>query len=98
MAKDRPEVELWFRSYFGEPCESTWVSEREERRKELAEMQKDVGQCLGSTRAEQRRLQRELEQSRSGLVRRAATTVARGNEAIGLAASVEAELRQVLNL
>lgn len=96
--EDRTEVERLIRSHFGVPSESTRVNEREERLKELEEKQDDVSQRLETSRAEQRRLQREVEQSRSVLQRRADKAVARGQEAIELAASVEAELRQELNL
>lgn len=96
--EDRTELERWIRNHFGVPSESTRVSEREARLKELEEKQKDVSQRLETSRAEQRRLQREVEQSRSGLKRRADRAEARGNEAIELALSVEAELREELNL
>ncbi len=96
--EDRTEVERRIRSHFGVPSESTRVSEREERLKGLEEKQHDVSLRLKTSRAEQQRLQREVEQSRSALQRRADTAVARGQEAMELAASVEAELRQELNL
>jgi hypothetical protein len=96
--EDRSEVERRIRSHFGVASESTRVSERETRLKELEEKQQDVNQRLETSRAEQRRLQREVEQSRSSLQRRAEKAVARGEEAIELAASVEAELREVLQL
>jgi hypothetical protein len=96
--EDRSEVEQRIRSHFGVASESTRVRERETRLKELEEKQQDVNQRLETSRAEQRRLQREVEQSRSSLQRRADKAVARGNEAIELAASMEAELREELQL
>jgi hypothetical protein len=96
--EDRSEVERRIRSHFGVASESTRVRERETRLNELEEKQQDVSQRLETSRAEQRRLQREVEQSRSSLQRRAEKAVARGNEAIDLAASVENELRQELHL
>ena len=96
--EDRSEVERRIRSHFGVASESTRVREREERLKELEEKQQDVSQRLETSRAEQRRLQREVEQSRNALQRRAEKAVARGEEAIELAASVEAELREQLQL
>jgi hypothetical protein len=96
--EDRSEVEQRIRSHFGVASESTRVRERETRLKELEEKQQDVNQRLETSRAEQRRLQREVEQSRSSLQRRANKAVARGNEAIELAASMEAELREELQL
>jgi hypothetical protein len=96
--EDRSEVERRIRSHFGVASETTRVGEREERLKALEEKQQDVSQRLETSRAEQRRLQREVEQSRSSLQRRAEKAVARGEEAIELAASVEAELREQLQL
>jgi len=96
--EDRSEVERRIRSHFGVASESTRVREREERLRELEEKQQDVNQRLETSRAEQRRLQRDVEQSRSALQRRAAKAEARGEEAIELAASVEADLRQELQL
>lgn len=96
--EDRSEVERRIRNHFGVPSESTRVSEREARLKDLEEKQKDVSQRLETSRAEQRRLERELAQSRSSLQRRADKAVAQGNEAIELAASVETELREELGL
>jgi hypothetical protein len=87
--EDRSAVERRIRSHFGVPSASTRVREREERLKELEEKQQDVSQRLETSRAEQRRLQREVEQSRSALQRRAEKAVARGEEAIELAAPVE---------
>jgi len=96
--EDRSEVEQRIRSHFGVASESTRVRERETRLKELEEKQQDVNQRLETSRAEQRRLQREVEQSRSSLQRRADKAVARGEQAIELAASMEAELREELQL
>ena len=96
--QDRSEVERRIRSHFGVPSETTRVSEREERLRELEEKQLEVNQRLETSRAEQRRLEREVELSRNALQRRAEKAVARGNEAIELAASVESDLRQQLDL
>lgn len=98
VPEDRAEVERCIRSHFGVTSESTRVKEREDRLKELEEKQGDVSQRLENSRAEQRRLQREVEQSRNAMQRRADKAVAQGQEAIELAASVEAELTQELNL
>ena len=96
--KNRADVEQRIRSHFGQPSESTRISERQERLDALEEEQKDINQRLETSRAEQRRLRREVEQSRSSLQRRADQAVAQGNEAIELAAGVEAELREKLQL
>jgi hypothetical protein len=95
---DRSEVERRIRSHFGVPSESTRVSEREERLKQLEQKQEDVSRRLETSRAEQRRLEREVEQSRNALQRRAAKAEARGNEALELAESVETELLEKLTL
>lgn len=98
-APDDPEqVEQLIRSLFGVPSESTRVRERQERLKELEDKQDDINTRLEASRAEQRRLQREVEQGRSALQRRADRAVAQGREAIELAASVEEQLEQQLNL
>ena len=98
-APDDPEqVEQLIRSLFGVPSESTRVRERQERLKELEDKQDDINTRLEASRAEQRRLQREVEQGRSALQRRADRAVAQGREAIELAASVEEQLQQQLNL
>ena len=95
---DHAEVETRIRSQFGVPSETTRVSEREERLAELERNQQQVSLRLETTRAEQRRLQREVEQSKNVLQRRADQAEARGEEAIELAASVEAELGELLAL
>jgi hypothetical protein len=96
--EDSEQVEQLIRSLFGVPSESTRVRERQERLKELEEKQDDINTRLEASRAEQRRLQREVEQSRTSLQRRAEQAVAEGKEAIELAATVEVELRQQLDL
>ena len=96
--EDRSEVERRIRSHFGVPSESTRVSEREERLRQLEEKQEDVSRRLETSRAEQRRLEREVEQRRGSLQRRADKAEARGNEALELAATVETELREELTL
>jgi hypothetical protein len=96
--EDPEQVEQLIRSLFGVPSESTRVRERQERLQDLEEKQEDINTRLEASRAEQRRLQREVEQSRSALQRRADQAVARGQEAIELAANVEGELRQQLDL
>ena len=96
--EDRSEVERRIRSYFGVPSESTRVSEREERLKQLEQKQEEVSRRLETSRAEQRRLEREVELSRNALQRRAAKAEARGEEALELAASVESDLLEKLKL
>ena len=96
--EDPEQVEQLIRSLFGVPSESTRIRERQDRLQELEEKQEDINTRLEASRAEQRRLQREVEQSRSALQRRADQAVARGQEAIELAANVEVELRQQLDL
>ena len=96
--EDPEQVEQLIRSLFGVPSESTRVRERQERLQDLEEKQEDINTRLEASRAEQRRLQREVEQSRSALQRRADQAVARGQEAIELAANLEVELRQQLDL
>jgi hypothetical protein len=95
---DRSEVERRIRSHFGVPSESTRVREREERLKQLEQKQEDVSRRLETSRAEQRRLEREVEQSRKALQRRADKAEARGIEALELAESVETELLEKLTL
>ena len=103
--QQQEEVEQLIRSHFGVPSESTRVRERQERLKELEEKQEEISQRLETSRAEQRRLQREVDSSRASLERRAQKAVERseqaiaeGEQAIELAQSVEAELRQELDL
>ena len=96
--EDRSEVERRIRSHFGVPSESTRVSEREERLKQLEQKQEEVSRRLETSRAEQRRLEREVELSRNALQRRAAKAEARGEEALELAASVESDLLEKLKL
>ena len=98
-APEKPdEVERLIRSHFGVPSESTRVQERQERLKELEEKQEDISQRLETSRAEQRRLQRDYDSNKTSLERRAEKAVAQGAEAIELAQSVEGELRQELDL
>jgi len=92
------EVEQLIRSHFGVPSESTRDRERQERLKELEEKQEEISQRLETSRAEQRRLQREVESTRSSLERRAEKAVAQGEQAIELAQGLEEELRQELDL
>ena len=96
--EDPEQVEQLIRSLFGVPSEATRVRERQERLKELEDKQDDINTRLEASRAEQRRLQREVDQSRTALQRRAEKAVAQGQEAIELAATVEGELRQKLDL
>ena len=96
--EDPEQVEQRIRSLFGVPSESTRVRERQERLKELEDKQDDINTRLEASRAEQRRLQREVEKSRSALQLRAEQAVAKGQEAIELAANVEVELRQQLDI
>ena len=98
-APEQPEeVEQLIRSHFGVPSEGTRVRERQERLQELEEKQEEISQRLETSRAEQRRLQREVESTRSSLERRAEKAVAQGEEAIELAQGLEEELRQELDL
>jgi hypothetical protein len=98
-APEQPEeVEQLIRSHFGVPSESTRVQERQSRLKELEEKQEEISQRLVTSRAEQRRLQREVESTRSSLERRAEKAVAQGEQAIELAQNLEEELRQELDL
>jgi hypothetical protein len=92
------EVEQLIRSHFGVPSETTRVQERQERLKELEEKQEEISQRLETSRAEQRRLQRDYDSNKTSLKRRAEKAVAQGAEAIELAQSVEGELRQELDL
>ncbi|MEA5474272.1 HIRAN domain-containing protein [Synechococcus sp. CCY9201] len=96
--EDPDVVEQLIRSHFGVPSESTRVRERQERLKELEEKQEEISTRLETSRAEQRRLQREFDTSRSALERRAQKALAEGEQAIELAQSVEGELRQELDL
>ncbi len=96
--EDRSEVERRIRSHFGVPSESTRVNEREERLNQLEQKQEEVSRRLETSRAEQRRLEREVELSRNALQRRAAKAEARGKEALELAESVETELLEKLSL
>ncbi|QPN59708.1 hypothetical protein H8F24_17420 [Synechococcus sp. CBW1002] len=96
--EDPDVVEQLIRSHFGVPSESTRVRERQERLKELEEKQEEISTRLETSRAEQRRLQREYDTSRSVLERRAQKALAEGEQAIELAQSVEGELRQELDL
>ena len=96
--EDRSEVERRIRSHFGVPSESTRVNEREERLNQLEQKQEEVSRRLETSRAEQRRLEREVEWSRNALQRRAAKGEARGKEALELAESVETELLEKLSL
>lgn len=98
-APEQPDqVEQLIRSHFGVPSESTRVRERQERLQELEEKQEEISQRLETSRAEQRRLQREVESTRSSLERRAEKAVAQGEQAIELAQGLEEELRQELDL
>ncbi|MFM7312936.1 MAG: HIRAN domain-containing protein [Cyanobium sp.] len=92
------EVEQLIRAHFGVPSESTRVRERQERLRELEEKQEEITQRLETSRAEQKRLQREVQSTRSSLERRAEKAVAQGEEAIELAQGLEEELRQELDL
>ena len=92
------EVEQLIRSHFGVPSETTRVQERQERLTELEEKQEEISQRLETSRAEQRRLQRDYDSNKTSLKRRAEKAVAQGAEAIELAQSVEGELRQELDL
>lgn len=99
QAPERPdEVEQLIRSHFGVPSESTRVRERQERLQELEKQQTLISQRLETSRAEQLRLQRDYDTSRSSLERRAEKAIAQGEEAIEFAQSLEAELRQALDL
>lgn len=92
------EVEERIRSYFGVPSETTRVRERQERLKGLEERQEEISRRLETSRAEQRRLQREYDAGRSALERRAQQALQEGEQAIELAQSVEGELRLELDL
>ncbi len=80
------------------PSESTRVRERQERLQQLEEKQEDINKRLEASRAEERRLRREYESSRTAWERRAEQAQDRGEQAIELAQSVEGELRQQLDL
>jgi hypothetical protein len=98
-APEQPEeVEQLIRAHFGVPSESTRVQERQQRLKELEGKQEEISQRLETSRAEERRLQREVASTRSSLERRAANAVAQGEQAIELAQNLEEELRQELDL
>ena len=92
-------MEPLIRSHFGVPSESTRVRDHQERLKELEEKREEISTRLETSRAEQRRLQRdEYDTSRSALERRAQKALAEGEQAIELAQSMEGELRLELDL
>ncbi|MFM7677015.1 MAG: HIRAN domain-containing protein [Synechococcus sp.] len=95
---DPEQVEEQIRSLFGVPSESTRVRERTERLKELEEKQEEINTRLEASRAEERRLRREYESSRTAWERRAEQAQQQGEQAIELAQTVEGELRQQLDL
>lgn len=96
--EDQEQVEQLIRSVFGVPSESTRVRERQERLNELEEKQADINTRLDASRAEERRLRREYDTSRTAWQRHAARAQEQGTQAIELAESVEAELGQKLEL
>lgn len=96
--QESDEVEQVIRSHFGVPSESTRVRERQARLRELEQMQEVISQRLETSRAEQRRLQREYDSSKAVLERRAEKALEQGEQAIELAESVELELRLELDL
>jgi len=98
-APDNPEaVERLIRSLFGVPSESTRIRERLERLSELEQKQADINTRLEASRAEERRLRRDYNASRTAWERRAGRAEAQGEEAMELAQSVEVELSQQLEL
>ena len=99
QAPDDPEqVEQLIRSLFGVPSESTRIRERQDRQKELKDKQEDISKRLETSRAEQRRLRRELDVNKTAWERRAEKAKQQGEQAIELAQSVESELSEQLDL
>jgi hypothetical protein len=93
---DPEAVEQLIRSWFGEPSESTRRRERQRRQDELEKKQAEISKRLETSRAEERRLRKEFESKRDAWKQRAEEARKQGNEAIDLAQSVEAQLKEEL--